>query len=88
MQDVLRVRSVAHAVLNLVDFNTYEEMTQMFVRRIRKRQPDRERGPTINEVRTTDRFIHEEVLSFASRGTGTLDSGIQYFLNEGIDNKL
>ena len=81
MQDCLRVRAVTHAWLSLVDIDVYERLTRLYVARYRKRMPERMRGPTLGEVRQTDRVLHEEILLFAARGSGTLMQGLEWYLD-------
>ena len=81
MQDCLVVRAVVHEWLEIVSLECYERLHKLYVSRFRKRQPEKMRGPTLGEIRQTDRMLHEEVLHYASRGTGTLEQGILWHLD-------
>ena len=81
MQDCLMVRAVTHEWLQIVDFSCYSRMTRIYVAKFRKRQPQQMRGPTLGEIRQTDRLLHEEVLHYASRGSGTLQQGLNWHLD-------
>lgn len=39
------------------------------------------RRPTVNEARKTDRLIFQEVLKWTSKGKGSVEDGVNYYLN-------
>eukprot|EP00972_Heterocapsa_arctica_P043784 6463407-Heterocapsa_arctica.AAC.1 len=58
LRDALKGRAIAHEYLEEVDYLIYVELTEVYIRAYRKRQPDMIRGPTLNELRLVDRLIH------------------------------
>ena len=82
LQDTLMVRTVAHEYSQLVSHQTYQRLTNEFLRLAKKRQPDLMRGPTINEIRLVDRLIHEEILPYVAKNEETLEGGVAYYVSE------
>ena len=82
LQDTLMVRTVAHEYLQPVSHQTYQRLTNEFLRLAKKRQPDLMRGPTINEIRLVDRLIHEEILAYVAKNEETLEGGVAYYVSE------
>ena len=81
LQEVLRTRAIAFEYLGLVQFELYEALHGLYLRKLRARQPERMRSPTLNEVRMCDRLIHEEVYGNSiSEGVG-MTPGLQSFLS-------
>ena len=79
--DLLRVRSAAHELLSIVKFNMNERYNAELVKMLKKTPPARMRLPSIHEARLVDRLIHEEVLSHVARGLGSLEQGLEWFVN-------
>ena len=87
--DVLKVRSVGHAWLEIVEYDAYEEWTRLLIGCFRKRQPELMRGPTIGELRMVDRQVHEEILNYAARGRSSVANGLTWFTGpEGRNHRL
>ena len=86
LSEVLRVRAAAHATLDLISFAAYERLHLTYIRKLRKRQPMRFRGPTLGEIREVDRMLHEEVLKFLAQGSGEFAPGISWFVDEGASH--
>ena len=79
LTDTLHIRAVAYEVAELVDFKTYQRFTDIYVRSQKVRVNDKMRRATINEVRLTDRLIHEEIAQYTVKGVGTMNEGIKFF---------
>ncbi len=45
------------------------------------------RRPTVNEARKTDRLIFQEVLKWTSKGKGSVEDGVNYYLGN-MDNNI
>ncbi len=81
LQDVLKLRSAAHAIVDIMPYWMYEELGEIYLKKLKKEVPHKMRQPTINEVTYVDRLIHEHVLNFAAKGQGSLMQGIQWFMD-------
>ena len=88
LQDALHIRSVAHAWLNLLGYEEYQEWSQLLISSFRRRQPERMRGPMMGELRLVDRLVHEEILAHASRGTTTLARGFAWYIGDGRSSRI
>ena len=76
------MRAVAHALLDLVEFEVYERLTSLFTRCLRRPKPQAMRGPYMSEIRLVDRNIHEAILQHAARGSGTLADGLSWYMGD------
>eukprot|EP00972_Heterocapsa_arctica_P081513 12016577-Heterocapsa_arctica.AAC.1 len=67
----------------------YIELTEIYIRAFRRRQPDLMRGPTLNEIRLVDRLIHTDVLTYYAKNEGSLLDGLRWFMsNEGRRHRV
>ena len=78
--DVLHLRSLAHAIVGVCDFAVYNDYHSELLRCYKTAPPSQMRGPTINEIRLTDRLIHEEIFQYLSEGTTSMAAGLVYFV--------
>jgi hypothetical protein len=82
LQDVLKVREKAHAILRIVEGRIYAELHSIYYRSLRERVPARMRRPTMGEVRQFDREMHQAVFQEVQRTPGaTLGEGLQWYLD-------
>eukprot|EP00971_Amphidinium_carterae_P347269 6489178-Amphidinium_carterae.1 len=83
VSEVFQIRAAAHAILQIVPFDTYHRFGRELLRMLRRSPPDSMRSPTIKEAELADRLMHEQVLPFVARGDGTLSNGLLHYLGEG-----
>jgi len=81
MQEVLKIRSVAHEMAGLVSTAVYQRYTNMYVTKLRQTTPHQMRKPTLNEVRMVDRLIHREAMQRLARGQNSLEETFLWFLS-------
>jgi hypothetical protein len=88
LQDVLKVRAAAHEIAQVVSFPTYIQLTDEYLKALKKIPAQLMRTATLNEVMLFDRLLHEEILTFVAKGQGTLQDGLAWFLGPGRSNQL
>ena len=80
VREVLEIRARAFHMAKVCDFETCRKITERFLSKLRATQVVGMRGPTINEVRRADREIFHEVLGKAAKGSGSIQTGLEFFL--------
>eukprot|EP00435_Cladocopium_sp_Y103_P009771 s2693_g2.t1 len=80
MRKRLELRARAACMVGLAQYGTYRALHDRFCSKLLGEVPEGMRPPTSQEVRRFDRTLHQEVLRWLSRGVGTMDDGIGYYL--------
>ena len=88
LTEVLRVRSVAYAILEIVEvlpggaMTNYDRLTSLYLRALRDKVPVRMRRPTMGEVRLFDREVHVKIYENMARdSSATLGEGLRWWLD-------
>ena len=84
-QDAMRIRALAHDMLDLCPFAVLNKLTEKYLSSIRQTVPIGMRGATLGEVRLCDRNLWTEVLRHVARGKGSLEAGINWFASADAD---
>ena len=80
MRNYLEIRARCYEMLEIAPYPVYKRLTERYVSKLIGRVPKGMRPPTLEEVRRFDRTLHEELLRWLSRNVGSLDSGVNYHL--------
>ena len=80
VREVLEIRARAFHMAKVCDFETCRKITERYLSKLRATQVVGMRGPTINEIRRADREIFHEILNKAAKGSGSVQSGLEFFL--------
>ena len=86
LQECLHLRSVAHEMLELVPYETYEKLHRTMMVAFTHQPPTKFRGPTIKEVIMVDRMIHLDALRMRVSGSHSLAEGLKSFLDNPSHN--
>jgi hypothetical protein len=85
MRKRLELRARAACMVGLAPYGTYRTLHDRYCSKILGEVPEGMRPPTIQEVRRFDRTLHLELLRWLSRGVGSMDGGLGYYLtNENL----
>jgi hypothetical protein len=89
MQEVLKLRSTAHELAQMVTFTVYDRLSRIYLGKLRQTVPNLMRTPTINEIRMVDRVIHQECLKRLAAGRNTLEESLLWFISTaGMQHKV
>ena len=80
MRNYLEIRARCYEMLEIAPYPVYKRLTERYVSKLIGRVPKGMRPPTLEEVRRFDRTLDEELLRWLSRNVGSLDSGVNYHL--------
>ena len=81
LREVLDLRARSFHMLGVAAYQITRGLTDKYFSRLREVPPEGMRRPTVNEARKTDRLIFQEVLKWTSKGKGSVEDGISYYLN-------
>ena len=81
VREVLEIRARAFHMAKVCDFKTCRKITEKYLSKLRATQVVGMRGPTVSKVRRTDRKIFHKVLGKTAKGSGSVQSGLEFFLN-------
>ena len=81
MREILEIRARAFHMAKVCDFETCRQLTERYLSKLRATQVEGMRGPTINEVRRTDREIFQTILVWVAKGQGSVSAGIRHYLD-------
>ena len=87
LREVLDIRARAFHMLGVMTYQVSRGLTDKYFSRLREVPPEGMRRPTVNEARKTDRLIFQEVLKWTSKGKGSVEDGVNYYLNN-MDHSL
>lgn len=85
LREALEIRARAFHMLSVADYFVMRRLTEKYISMLRQTVIEGMRGPTMNEVRRTDRVLFEEILKWVSKGQGTVDAGVNHYLSEPRD---
>lgn len=85
LREVLEIRARSFHMLNVADYFVMRRLTEKYISMLRQTTMEGMRGPTMNEVRRTDRILFEEILKWVSKGQGTVDAGVNHYLSDPRD---
>ena len=81
LTEILDIRARAFHMAKVCNFIACKLLTDKYLSRLRATQPEKMRGPTINEVRRFDRQMFEEILKCVAQGEGNIQKGILHYAN-------
>ena len=73
IQDVLTLRSFAHAVAGIVPYAVYQRFTTKYIEKLRQTPPGGYRPPTVAELLKCDRDVHEYLMRFVAQSHSLAD---------------
>ena len=80
MRRTLEIRAKSFAMVGAASYQTYRDLHDRYLAKLEASIPAGMRAPTVNEIRRFDRNVHENILKWISRNTGTLEDAIKYHL--------
>ena len=81
MRRRLEIRARALAMMEVAPYGSYRGLHDRYYGKLLAQVPEGMRQPTVQEVRRFDRALHQELLRWLSRDVGTLEAGLQYYLD-------
>ena len=82
LRSYLDIRARAHAMIGATGYAVYRALNDRYCGKLLATVAEGMRAPTIEEVRRFDRVVHTEIFRYLSRGSGTLEAGLQYYLDD------
>ena len=82
MRRRLEIRARALAMMEVAPYGSYRGLHDRYYGKLLAQVPEGMRQPTVQEVRRFDRALHQELLRWLSRDVGTLEAGLQYYLDD------
>ena len=78
----LETRARASAMLEVAPYSTYRALNDRYYGKLLAQVPEGMRQPTVQEIRRFDRALHQELHRWLSRDMGTLERGLQFYLDD------
>eukprot|EP00435_Cladocopium_sp_Y103_P034639 s1626_g9.t1 len=82
LRETLEIRARCFHMLKVCEFEVCRKLTERYLSKLRATQPEGMRGPTLNEVRRTDREIFGNILSWVAKGEGSIQNGLTAMLED------
>ena len=82
MRTRLEIRARASAMVNAAPCQVYRCLNDRYFGKLLAQVPEGMRQPTVQEVRRFDRALHQELHRWLSRDLGTLEMGLQFYLDD------
>ena len=82
MRTRLEIRARASAMVETAPYPVYRALNDRYFGKLLAQVPEGMRQPTVQEVRRFDRALHQELHRWLSRDIGTLEMGLQFYLDD------
>ena len=82
MRTRLEIRARASSMVEVASYSVYRALNDRYFGKLLAQVPEGMRQPTVQEVRRFDRALHQELHRWLSRDMGTLESGLQFYLDD------